>query len=329
MKLVLGVLGIAVLFSGCAQKVQIRALQPAQIARAAETKKISVVDFLNDRVNLSGKIEAKIAQSKVDGKSYFTTISRKDFSQILNEQKIQNSGLIDPSTAVQMGHVIGAQAIISGDVSRPSMQDTNFYERRTKCNKDHCWEVRVYCTRAVASLTAEIRMVDTARGDIIYADTLTRSGSWTHCSDDSRLIPSLSMASQGLAEDIGEEFVSKLAPHYVYFNVELLETADIDYSDRQKLLLKSSLEYIKANRFDKAETLLTQLIDSTAERSYVPLYNLGVVKEAQGKYSEAKALYMKADSLTIKPVEQINVAINHIDSTIEQNRQALSQINKK
>jgi TolA-binding protein len=316
--------------SGCAQKVQVKALQPAEISRSAETKKIAVSPFSNDTVNLSSKIEAKIAQHRLDGKPYFTTLSRQDLDKILKEQKIQNSGLIDPSTAVEVGKVMGAQAIISGSVGQPSSSDTSYYETRTKCNKDgQCWEIKVSCQKRIAGLAAEIRMIDTIKGDIIYADTINKTGEWAHCSDDSRPLPSSQMAAQGLADSIGNVFVYKLVPHYVYFSVELLESPDLEYSELQEKLLENSLAFIKQSRYDKAEDLLNRLVDSTGEQSYVPLYNLGVIKEAQGKYEESKALYIKADKLTIEPVEQINKAINHIDKIIDQNKKALSQINKK
>lgn len=316
------------IMTGCAQKVQIKALQPAEISRAAETKKIAVSQFQHDRVDLSGKIEAKIAQHRLDGKPYFTTLSRQDLDKVLSEQKIQNSGLIDQSTAVEVGKVMGAQAIISGSVGEPSSSDTGFYETRTKCNKDQCWEVQVSCTKRVAGLASEIRMIDTQKGDIIYADTINKTGEWKHCNDDSRALPSAAMAAQSLADNIGEAFVYKLMPHYVYFNVELLEKPDLEYTDQQEKILKSSLEYIKQNRYDKAESLLSSLVESTGEKSYVPIYNIAVIKEAQGKYEEAKELYSKADKLTVEPVEQINLAINHIDKIIEQNKLALNQIKK-
>ncbi len=323
-------LSLSLLFiSGCSQKVLVKTLQPAQVSRTSDVKKVTVLGFKNDRVGLSNKIEAKMFQYKIDGKSYFTVLSRRDLGKVLAEQKIQNSGLIDPSTAIDVGNIIGAQAIISGDVSNPSYKDTDFYEKRTRCDKEKCWEVKVMCTRRVFSLSAQMRLVDAKKGDIIFADAITKTTSAKHCTDDAQLIPSTQMASQMLAEHIAESFVYKLLPHYVYFSVELLEKPDLDYSDAQEKLLENALGYIKQNRYDKAETLLVSLIESTGEKSYVPLYDLGIIKEAQGKLEEAKELYYKADNLTQEPIEQISKAINRIEKSIEQSRQALQQISSR
>ena len=317
------------LMAGCAQKVNVRALEPAEIDRAAATKKIAVANFSNDRVGLSGKIEAKLARFKIDNKSYFTIVSRNDFNRIVEEQKIQNSGLVDQETVVDIGNLIGAQAIISGNVGKATAQDSYFYVRRSRCADKKCKNLiyyKVRCKKRIVGLSAELRMVDISQGDIIYADTMNRSRTYTHCADDSRAIPSREMVAQDLAESIANNFIYKLTPHYRNFRVVLLEEGDLDYSDEQEKLLEVSLTYIEQGRLDKAEQFLIQLIDSTDSQSYVAFYNLGVVKEAGGNYLEAKEYYENADNLMVEPVEEINAAVIRISSLIEKRQRTQSQL---
>ena len=319
------------LVSGCAQKVNIRALEPAEIDRAAATKKVAVANFSNDRVGLSGKIEAKLSRFRIDNKSYFTIVSRNDFNRIVEEQRIQNSGLVDQKTVIDIGNLIGAQAIISGNVGRTTAQDTYFYERRSRCADRKCKELiyyKVRCKKRIVGLSAELRMVDVSQGDIIYADTMNRSATFKHCSDDSRALPSREMAAQDLAESIANNFIYKLTPHYRNFRVVLLEDPDLEYSDDQEKLLEVSLTYIEQGRFDKAEQFLVQLIDSTGSQSYVAFYNLGVVQEAQGNYIEAKEYYENADSLMVEPVEEINAAVLRINSLIEKRQRTQAQLER-
>ena len=318
-----------VLFTGCAQKVQIHALEPAQIDRAADTKKVAVSRFKNDRVGLSTKIEAKLSNVKIDGKNYFTMVSRNDLDKILREQKLQNSGLIETQDAVDIGELVGAEAIISGNVGNVTSQDSRFYERRVRCADLKCSKLQYYnvvCTKRVVGLSAELRMVDIKRGDIIYAETLTPTRSFKHCWDDSYPLPSAQMAGQDLAEKIAESFVYKLTPHYRTFYVELLEEPDLDYTDAQEKLLEVSLKYIEQSRYDKAEKFLIDLIESTDMQSYVAFYNLGVIKEAQGKYAEAKEYYERADSLMVEPVEAINSAIVRINNLIQKRERTRDQL---
>lgn len=320
---------ILIFMSGCAQKVNMRALEPAEIDRAAATKKIAVTNFSNDRVGLSGKIEAKLSRFRIDNRSYFTIVSRNDFNRIVQEQKIQNSGLVDQESVVEIGNLIGAQAIISGNVGRATMQDSYFYERRTRCADKKCKELiyyKVRCKKRVIGLSAELRMVDIAQGDIIYADTMNKNATYKHCSDDSRALPSKEMVAQNLAESIANNFIYKLTPHYRNFKVVLLEDPDLDYSDEQEKLLEVSLTYIEQGRFDKAQRFLIDLIDSTGSQSYVAFYNLGVVKEAEGNYAEAKEYYENADNLMVEPVEEINAAVIRINSLIDKRQRTQAQM---
>ena len=94
------------------------------------------------------------------------------------------------------------------------------------------------------------------------------------------------------------------------------------------MLLENSLEYIKQNHYKKSENLLNQLIFLTNQKSYVPYYNLGVIKESQGEYFKAKDYYIKADSLTIKPVDVISSAYLRIDSIIYKCQKTKEQISR-
>lgn len=328
---ILSLFFIVIISAGCSQKVTIRALEPAQIDRAALTKKVSVLPFEHDRVGLSDRIESNLANQKFNNKNYFTMINRKDFDKILAEQKIQNSGLVEISKAVEVGNLLGAEAIISGSVGRASSSDTYYYETRLGCADKKCKELvpyQVRCTKRITSLSSEIRMVDVSKGDIIYADSMDKSLEYSHCSDDSNPLPSTEITAQKLANAMADSFTRKLLPHYRYFEVVLLEKPDIKYSSKEEDLLDLALEYIKHERLDKAEQLLADLIDSTNQRSYVAFYNLGVIKEARGSYLEAQKYYKRADELMVKPVEDISEAYVRIESLIEKHNQTKEQLSK-
>ena len=324
-------LGIWLLLSGCAQKVAIRALEPAQVDRVSNTKKITVANFSNDRVGLSTKIEANLARFRIEDKQYFTLVSRNDFEKIIKEQRIQNSGLVDPKTVVKVGQLIGAEAIINGNVGRPTASDTYFYEKRVRCADKECKNLvnyKVRCKKRIIGLSSELRIVDVQRGDIIFADTFSDNAVYKHCSDDQRVIPSTEIVAQRLASNMANKFTYKLTPQYRHFKVALLEDPDLDYTKNQEALLENSLEYIEQGRYDKAEGLLMRLVDTTDSQSYVPFYNLGVISEARGKYRDAKEYYAYADNLMIAPVEEINEAISRINRLITKREKTREQINR-
>ena len=317
--------------SGCTHKVTIKALHPAEIDRATSSKRIAVVLFKGDRVGLSSKIESNLSKFRIENKPFFTLVSRSDIDEVIKEQKLQNSGLVNTNAIVDVGNLIGAQALISGSVSRPNLSDTRSYETRIRCVNVKCTKLEYYkvlCKKRIISLSAEIKMVDISRGDVIYSDSLSREAEYNHCLDDARTLPSRDSVAQKLAALIANDFTYKLTPHYVYFKVELLEEGDLDYTDEQETLLENALEYIKQNRLDKSGRLLKQLIDSTRQQSYVAFYNLGVVKEAQGDLLKAKSYYEKADNLTLEPVQAVSRAYNRINLAIDKNTQISKQIKK-
>ncbi len=324
--------GITVfLCSACSQKVTIKALEPAQIDRVASMQNIAVTRFKNDTVGLSNKIERSLSAITINGKKYFRVVSRDDFKKVIAEQRLQSSGLVEDSKVVEVGELIGADALISGRVSNPTSQDSYFYEKRIRCLDKKCKEFtyyRVRCMRRVIALFSDVKIVDIAHGDIIFADTMNRRRSYKHCSDDYRTFPSTSMVADEFADSMAREFTQKLTPHYKYFQVKLLEDPDLDYTDKQEELLKASLKYIEQNRYDKAQNLLLELVDSTGSQSYVAFYNLGVIKEAQGKYAEAKEYYEYADNLMLEPVEEINEAMLRITNLIQKREKTLKQMKR-
>ena len=322
---------LILLFNGCTHQVRIKALEPAEIESVASIKNIAVTNFKNDTVGLSNKIENRLSWVKIDGKNYFRVVSRDDFDKVIAEQRLQSSGLVEDSKIVEVGELIGADAIVSGRVSHPSSQDSYFYERRIRCLDKKCKEFSYYkvrCTKRLIALSADVKIVDVAHGDIIYADTMNRRRTYKHCVDDYRALPSTSMVADSFADSMANEFVSRLTPHYRYFRVTLLEDPDLDYTDEQEELLENALKYIEQNRYDKAEQLLTELIDATGSQSYVAFYNLGVIKEAQGKYKEAQEYYEYADNLMREPVEEINEAVVRIRNLIKKRKKAQEQLNR-
>ena len=313
-------LTITVFISGCAKNVSVPVLEPAEISTSSKIKNIAVTKFFPDYINLTDKVEAALSKQRIDGKPYFTVINHSDFKRIIKKQKLQNSGLIDESTTVEVGEILGAQAIISGSVDQPTLYDDKYYEEHTKCRRKgearQCWKIKVSCLKRTISLTAQIRMLDVKTSTVIFADNVRRQQQWSRCADDARSIPSKQAGAQHLANSIANSFVYRLTPHYQYTSVILVEDPDIEYTDLQERLLENALLYIEQSRYDKAEQLLSRLIESTDSQSYVALYNLGVIYEARGDFIEAKHYYDAAEKLTIDPVDEINFAVNRIEILI-------------
>lgn len=337
------------LTTGCAQKVRIKALNPAEVGAMASKKKVAVTQFKNDKVGLSGKIEAEIARQKLDKKRYFTVLSRKDLAKVIAEQKLQSSEMIDASTATKIGKGIGAQAIITGEVASANGENSSYMQDREKClqyykDSGECAKWRYYkvkCNTTQASVSANINIVDVESGTIIYGDTFTKNYSGDSCKAGApglglglllgsrpKQVLSKTQAINKLTSDIASEFVYKLTPNYIYFNVALLDSIELDnVTDAQQKQFEAALEYIKAARYDKAKKILKKLMDSLDGKSYVVAYVYGVVYEATGNFDKAKEIYTIADEDALEPVPEINLAMTRIDRLIEKRDEARKQMN--
>ena len=340
---------VATLVTGCAQKVQVKALNPAEVGEMASKKKVAITDFKNDTVGLSGKIEAQITKQKLDKQRYFTVLSRKDLASVMKEQKLQSSELLDATTASKVGALVGAQAMVNGEISTSSAESGTYKEDKKECLRYYkdgggCANWRFYkvtCQTTQAAVSASINIVDVEDGTIIYADTISKNYNGDSCkagktslglltvNTGPKGILSKKQALNKLTTGIANEFVYKLSPHYIYFSVALLDSIEIETTDKNHAALDSALQYIKDGRMDKAEKILSKLMTDTDGKSYVIAYVYGVVKEATGKFDEAKELYAISDDLTTESVPEVNLAITRIDRLIEKRDEARKQIASK
>lgn len=296
------------------------------VDRASKTKKISVLKFDNDYIGFASSLETKLAEKRVLGENYFTVISRDKLEAILKEQKLQYSGLVNKKSAVKVGELIGAQAFISGEIADSSLNKSYYRSKRVECLDKKCKKVREYyiqCVTGDYNLSVSIKMSDIELGDIIFADTFTKRASHSSCING---LPNKGHVMSKLSQSIINDFVSKISPSRYNISIELLEEPELDYTDKQEELLEYSLEYIKSNRLDKAEQLLSELLTSLNDKCYVAAYNLGVVKEAQGELKKAKTLYDLADNLVLKPNELINQAVLRIDEQLRNRELVNSQL---
>ncbi len=319
----------ALFFAGCSKTVQVASLQPAEIDRAAEAKRVAVYPFRNDRIGLSEKIESKAAAVRVDGEPWFTVVTRQELEKILDEIRLQESGLTEEKKAAEAGSLLGASALIDGAVTAADVDDTYYYETRTECVDKKCKQTREYkvsCRKRRGVVAAQVKLVDISRGDIIHAETIRKTATWRHCSDGGTALPARQEILDTLADRVADAFVSKLTPHYVYHSVELMEDPDIDYTRDQKQLLENALEYIEHRRYDRAERLLGMLLSSTGEKSGTAAYDLGVVKEIRGDLKEARSLYLLAERCFGEPNELVDAAIVRIERAIEAREAAKRQM---
>lgn len=124
-------------------------------------RRIGVVDFENKsgfgaRI---GTAASDILVTELAKTGRFVVVERDKLNRIMEEQKLQASGAIDARTAVQVGKILGLNAIVTGAVSQAGVktEGSDYLLVRSK--------------RQTAEIVVDIRVVDAETGQVLYADT--------------------------------------------------------------------------------------------------------------------------------------------------------------
>jgi curli biogenesis system outer membrane secretion channel CsgG len=328
-----GIIGIS--FLGCsAKKVAINAQLPAEVDTLTKRKNIAVLPFKNDNVNFSGRIETKLASVRINGKPVFNVINRDKIKYILKELKFQTSDLVGNKVA-QFGKLAGAKVIITGNV-KTTKTNGSYQKPEEVCGaynkKGHCLytkTVYITCRTSNATFNASINAIDVNTAQIVDAVNITKNYKADSCKN--RHFKTADIALNELVDEAANEYVNRVAPHYITLNVELIDKVkSIDLNNKEEKMFENALTYIDHGRIKKAEYILKRLNEQTREQSYEIAYDLGVVEEALGKLDEAKAAYQLADKIItdngIEPNELVDKAIERINILIEKRKKLQQQI---
>jgi len=333
---------IALLCSGCAQKIQLKAMKSAEISDGA-IKDIAVLSFAKDTISQSIKIDSALQNFSINGKKYFNVVDRIHLEKIMAEKKLNDSGLVDLIHNDSNGGLKEIRTILTGEVALNSLQQSNYLEERTdyetclvtlsdKNGNKYCQKYRKYnmaCVANLYSVTTNVKFIKVADSKIIFSRSFSKNSHVTHCADDNNVLPSKEAVNTNLASEIAENLISIVAPSYVYFTVTLLDDEDIDFTREQSKTFKTALELLKNERIEKANEILKQLNSVLENKSYVVLYNLGVSEEALGSVYEAYEIYKKAENISIQKdevIEELSTAIRRVKQNIAEFEKANRQL---
>ena len=125
-------------------------------------RRIAIVDFQNKTAygqRELGNAASDIIITEMQKTGQFILVEREKVQHILDEQRLSNSEIAEPATAVKLGRILGASAIVTGSVSQFGVReegvDNIVYQRRDQ----------------IAEATVDIRIVDVASGEILVADS--------------------------------------------------------------------------------------------------------------------------------------------------------------
>ena len=164
----------------------------AVVAQQPVKHKVAVLDFnygtvmtatqavFGTNVDIGKGISDMLINELVNDGTY-RVIERNQIDKILNEQNFSNSNRADSATAAKIGHILGVDAVITGDITQFGRDDQNknIGGMLGKWGSGYgLGGVGTSKSKAVVSITA--RMIDTSTGEILASASgkgeSTRSG---------------------------------------------------------------------------------------------------------------------------------------------------------
>lgn len=167
-------------------------------------KRIAILEF-EEEPQLKGKVSIKpsdMLTTALVRSGRFTVIEREKIDQIIKEQKLGLTGLVDPNTAAEVGKLLGAEAVIFGSIT--SLTE----EKIDKFSYDIIRITSSVDIRMVESSTAKILYAETAQGVYDNKIVTTASGKIVSGSIDynTAYAEALRTAADSAAEKIGGMF---------------------------------------------------------------------------------------------------------------------------
>ena len=160
----------AMLVSACAPSKSVKTQQTLSVNETEKVvskytgpkRRIGVVEFENKSAYGQGRLggaASDILVTELVKSGKFIVVERDRMSKIMEEQKLQTQGLIDSQTAVQIGQIMGLEAIVVGSVSQFGVK---------KEGSDY---LITQSKRQVAEVAVDLRLIDVQSGQVILADS--------------------------------------------------------------------------------------------------------------------------------------------------------------
>ena len=303
------------LMAGCSStsRVNVQVLKPAEI-HLPGIKTLAVVDFQGPQ--RSGSQVASSLQALLIKKQQYSLIERNRLKQVLDEQNLGLTGVVDQNTAVQIGKVLGVDAMVFGEVTtfqiepdeegveKVSKQEgtgkyewvnqKNIFTGKTKKVKkeimktvlvDQHYKIR----RGTVAINFRVVRVETGELLAVHSDSKSYD-SGKIIEGSSQSLPPKGQILGDLSRSICTKFANMISIH---------EATQQLFVEPGKGPIDLGRKYAENGLWPEARETWKQAVQEMPNEPSL-YYNLGVAFEIDGQYDEAEVMYKKAMSLKQK-----------------------------
>jgi tetratricopeptide (TPR) repeat protein len=230
----------------------------------------------------------------------FEVVERSRLSQLLNEQNLQASQLVDESRAVEFGRLLGVQAIMLGRISYTSDDRAGTTTQTYRASDGREYDVELPCLTRSVNTRYNARVVAMETGVVLGSTEASESASERACGNQPNTpksvieaaLPSPSSISEGTFDVLATTLANYVTPHFEEQELELEKITTREYRD----VADDAAEAAEDLDVDEAYLLYWSIYEQDQYNPRV-LYNLGLLNEVVGNYEEARNFYQMAFQL--------------------------------
>jgi len=289
---------------------------------------LAVLDFVDTEEHAgSGRAASSALIARLDREDHYELVERRAIEQVMNEQRLGLSDIVWDETAAEVGRLLGADAIIVGEVSGYDVETTEYKKEETVKVRTDEWhyemrkrwpwskekeKVKVYeyeekkvevtYREKAGTVRVNYRMVDVSTGRVIVARTKTASYSRKAAESPEELGEIerwMSILGIGLAADLPDDgkIISDLLDDVTGQFVAAISPHRVE---RRKVLdkeggrcTKRGVQLAQAAMWDEAivewrKAVLNDPRDAAAHN------NLGIAYERAARFEDAWQAYREA-----------------------------------
>jgi len=307
-----GLIAVGILLFLCcspAATIPIQVLKPAAVTMPG-VRKIAIADFQGpDR---SGSQIASLLQAQLMETRFFDILERDKLKTILDEQTMSMSGAVDESSAVEIGKLLGVDALIFGEVTRfrvepdeegvekvekkegtgkyETVDEKNIFTGKTKKVRREImrtvWVDQHYRVRR-GTVSVNFRVVSTETAALLAVHSDSKSYDSGKIVEGRGALKPVGEILAELSNSLCRTFTRMISPYYLS-EKRAVESGKGDIAVGKK--------YAESGLWPEAIETWKKAVEQMPQES-AGLYNLGVAYEIQGDLDSAEAHYKKAIAL--------------------------------
>jgi len=226
--------------------------------------------------------KGKAGQTFVKGvkTDFYQVIEREQLQKVLKEQRLSLSGALDENSAAEVGRLLGLDIIIMGNVSYSYTDEkgTSLLGLTSSSGSN--------CLKRTINAKGTMKMVSVETAQIIGTKSAEYSAYIQKCDDQRSGIPRPEVMAERAMPKITRQFSDYFAPGYQFIEYEFERIKIKAFKEKGK----EAMGFIKNGDLDRAFPIVYAMFEAD---SYNPkaAYNLGILYEMVGSYSDALEYY--------------------------------------